>query len=468
MELFRSDAGTPVSLAVQSADGVVNSSTDNPFRIRVKRDATDLWIFEYDDGALGSYTLGGSVIDATYATCSHFGVRIEQSSAAGAVNNHFFDDFVVGPIPVDGTPPSIVSVTATSATNVDVFYDEPIDPGFVGGYDIIPFIGVSAQVLDGVDPTLVHVTPAIALTNGNTYSLSAGGAQDVAGNGSLPSMTDFTYVVPAEAGYRSVVINDLLADITPQIGLPNAEFIELFNSSSTDSYDLAGWTITDGSTIGVLPSTILTPGQFAILTDDANAALFTGLGIVVPVPTFPSLNDTGDPLVLRDDGGTLIDAVTDDPSWYQDAIKDDGGWSLEQIDPTTPCRSAANWIASNDPQGGTPGEQNSGVRGRRRRRSTCPSSVQVNSATEIDLLFSEAMDTTSLESGSYVINTDPSGQHRRCHRLGSRATDLGTPLVVGQLYTITVTAVSDCPGNTIGPRTQPRSPFRSRSKSATW
>src|SRR5262245_32173014 len=72
VELFRSDAGTSTSLALQSPDGVVNSSTDNPFKIRVKRDAADVWTLEYDDGALGSYTLAGSITDATYGSSTHF------------------------------------------------------------------------------------------------------------------------------------------------------------------------------------------------------------------------------------------------------------------------------------------------------------------------------------------------------------------------------------------------------------
>ncbi|MCB0784182.1 MAG: hypothetical protein KDC02_08185, partial [Flavobacteriales bacterium] len=72
-----------------------------------------------------------------------------------------------------------------------------------------------------------------------------------------------------------------------------------------------------------------------------------------------ALNNSGDPLVLTDDNGTTIDAVTYDLSWYNDAVKDDGGWTLEQIDPTTPCSGAANWTASNAGAGGTPGAQNS-------------------------------------------------------------------------------------------------------------
>ena len=42
LELFRSDGGT-ANVADRLPDGIVNSSSDNPFRIRVKRDVNDLW-----------------------------------------------------------------------------------------------------------------------------------------------------------------------------------------------------------------------------------------------------------------------------------------------------------------------------------------------------------------------------------------------------------------------------------------
>ncbi|MBK6776966.1 MAG: hypothetical protein IPG74_14390 [Flavobacteriales bacterium] len=54
-------------------------------------------------------------------------------------------DFSVGAIPVDSTLPAVISVVATSATNVDVQYGEALDPTFTGTYDITPF-KVSAQV----------------------------------------------------------------------------------------------------------------------------------------------------------------------------------------------------------------------------------------------------------------------------------------------------------------------------------
>lgn len=449
VELFRSDAGAGTSL-IASADGIVNSSSDNPFRIRVKRDVGDLWTLETDDGATGTYTLAGSATDATHGSCTHFGIRIEQSTAASPVNNHFFDDISVGPIPVDVTPPAVVSVTATSATTVDVVFSEPLNGAALGSFDILPFIGVSAAVLDGLDAALVHLTPGIALTSGNTYTLVASGAEDPAGNAAAPSNTDFSWSVPDEALPGEVVINEVFADPTPVVGLPEAEYVEVLNTSSTKTFDLGGWTLSDGGTPAALPSVLLPPGAYAILTDDANAALFAGFGTVVPIASFPALNNDGDPLALRDDNGQLIDTVTYALAWYNDAVKDDGGWSLERRDPTTPCSSAANWTASTDPQGGTPGAQNSVFAIVPDTQAPALLAAQVLAPDQVRLLFNEPMDVATLAAGSYTLDPPVAVNAVVVENPLAVRLDLAAALVVGQLYTVSVTNVQDCPGNAIG------------------
>jgi hypothetical protein len=449
VELFRTGAGVDSSL-IATPDGIVNSASDNPFKLRVKRDATHVWTLEYDDGAGGTYTLAGSAPEDTYTTCTHFGVRIEQSSAASPINNHFFDDFVVAPIPVDLTPPTIVSVTATSATNVDVLYSEPLDPAFIGSYDIIPFIGVSGQVLSG-DPALVHVTPAIALTSGNTYSLGASAAQDPAGNAMTPASVDFTYLEPATAGPRDVVINEIMADPDPIVGLPEIEFIELFNASTTESFDLTGWTFSDGGTTATFLPAMLAPGQYAIICDPGDVGSFSGFGTVIGLPGFPSaLTNTGELLELRNSDGDVVDAVNYTLAWYHDDVKAAGGWTMEQIDPTTPCSGENNWRASVAALGGTPGTQNSVYAIIPDTQEPSLVSVLVNSSTVLQLVFSEAMNIASLSSGTYAITPSIGVAQILVPDPTTVELTLASDLVAGTIYTITVTGVSDCPGNAIG------------------
>ena len=78
-----------------------------------------------------------------------------------------------------------------------------------------------------------------------------------------------------------------------------------------------------------------------------------------PYPIFLALGNTEDDLFLENNAGEAIHTVLYEISWYGDPDKDGGAWSLELINPENLCASASNWIASNDPQGGTPSKQNS-------------------------------------------------------------------------------------------------------------
>ena len=155
--------------------------------------------------------------------------------------------------------------------------------------------------------------------------------------------------------------------------------------------------------------------------------------------------------MLTDDNGTTIDAVTYDLSWYNDAVKDDGGWTLEQIDPTTPCSGAANWTASNAGAGGTPGAQNSVYAIVPDNDPPVLISVQVNGPSQVVLVFNEALDTDGIGTAGYTI--DPFldvAQAVPGPEANTVVLDLNDPLVVGEVYTVTVTGLTDCPGNPIG------------------
>ncbi|MBK8582614.1 MAG: lamin tail domain-containing protein [Flavobacteriales bacterium] len=445
-------AGSATTL-VSSPAGIVNSSTDNPFRIKVTRDATDQWTLFYDDGNTGVYTNAGAATDASITTSSYFGIRIIQSTAASAVNNHFFDDFSAGPIILDTTAPTIVSATTTDDQHVDLWFNEPVEQATAetaGNYALSPSNSVATALRDGSNLALVHLTLASAMQGGDTYTLTANGIQDFSANAIVNGTVNFTYSVIAPPTSGVVVINELMPDPDPVVGLPSAEYVELFNTTTDQTFDLTGWKITDGSSTGTLPAVQIAPGAFVILASTSTAALFTGFGTVVGVPSFPSLNNDGDPMELWDASNVVIDAVTYSSSWYNDPAKSSGGWSLERIDPVTPCSSAANWTASNGALGGTPGEVNSVFAILTDTVPPAISQVYVIDSVTVDVLFSEAMDLGTLLSGVY--NMEPAiGISNVAIIAPDRVRiTLSTELVEGQLQTITVTDVSDCPGNAIG------------------
>lgn len=215
-----------------------------------------------------------------------------------------------------------------------------------------------SAVLDAQDSSKVKLTFTNSFINGQTYSITVSNVQDAAANVMDTKSLSFLYFVPAVANFKEVIITELFPDPTPSVGLPEQEFVEVYNTSN-NTFDLAGWTISDGSSTATLPTQPIAPGEYFIICATANVSLFQSFGTVVGVAGFPTLNNSGDQITLRNNTATLIDEVIYSDDWYQDPTKTTGGYTLELINPVTPCSDAQNWIASNATIGGTPGTQNS-------------------------------------------------------------------------------------------------------------
>lgn len=171
-------------------------------------------------------------------------------------------------------------------------------------------------------------------------------------------VTGDPYVDPSQpAEYKDVIITEIFADPSPVIGLPEAEFIELYNRSNK-IINLTGWKFTDGSSTAIL-SGMFQPGEYRIVTATSSAPDFVPFGSTLGVANFPTLNNNGDNLELRRKDNLLIDKVSYADTWYRDEDKKQGGYTLELIDPGNPCGEGNNWIASEAEKGGTPGSENS-------------------------------------------------------------------------------------------------------------
>lgn len=155
----------------------------------------------------------------------------------------------------------------------------------------------------------------------------------------------------------SIIISEIMADPTPSIGLPAAEYIELHNRNDS-SVTLVGWRITLGNTNKNLPSlTIPAKGYIAIFAEkyEEDMALFCPLYATL---SSLSITDGGQSITLYDSESKVIDHVTFKRSWHSESIKQNGGWSLEIKDPEQPCLGAENWNSSTSSLGGTPGAPN--------------------------------------------------------------------------------------------------------------
>ncbi len=453
ISLYRKNADGSSTLIIDGADGILNTS-NNVMKIKVIRDAANQWtLFRDLTGTGNSYVSEGSVIDATFTTSSFFSIWVHQSTAS-FFQKHFFDDIEVKPYVPDTTPPSIQSVTAASANTLDVLFSEPVDPSTsqtLTNYSVNNRLGnPTAATLDASNNSVMHLSFANNFSNGVLYTITINGVQDLSGNAVSNGNSTFSYYT---AQRYDVVIDEIMADPAPQVGLPDNEWLELKNTS-TFPINLAGWRISDATnTSGTLPNFILQPDSFVIVCTNSAVAAMSAFGATISVTSFPSLDNTGDQLSLSDAGGQIIHAVSYSDAWYQNELKKDGGWTLEMIDTKSPCSGRSNWNASIDPQGGTPGRKNSIEAVIDDQTPPQLKRTYTIDSVTIVAVFDEPVDSTQAsEISNYAIDkglatTSAIPLSPLFDKVRLR---LNSEMQAGTVYNLTVSNLTDCKGNSIG------------------
>jgi hypothetical protein len=299
--------------------------------------------------------------------------------------------------------------------------------------------------------TEVLLTLSANMVDQITYTVTLNNLEDCVGNPLASPTASFMYFEAGAATHYDIIINEIMADPNPPVGLPETEYVELYNRSNK-IFNLENFTFTDASSVvSSLPFFILRPGEHVIIYNAADPSL-TSFGNALPVSPFPDLN-TSDELLLADPTGEIIDAVAYELFWYQNADKDDGGWSLERANPERPCEGFSNWRACENLLGGTPATRNSILEtGPDQQAPDALRAFPLDSLT-VRVYFSEGMnDTSTLNPNNYSITGGLSVVNSILELpfYNSVVLTLDQPLVLGNTYTVTMnTRITDCLGNPI-------------------
>ena len=250
-----------------------------------------------------------------------------------------------------------------------------------------------------------------------------------------------------------VVIDEIMADQTPQVTLPNNEWIELKNTTAAP-INLQGWRIGDATgQSGPMPNFTLQPDSFVVVCTGSAVAAMSVLGTTISVTNFPSLDNDGDQLFLRSANGRTIHAVSYTSAWYQNVVKADGGWTLEMMDTKNPCTEINNWKASVDVKGGTPGKKNSIDGTNNDTEAPKLKRAYTTDNTTIILVFDEPVDSLkgailanySVDGGLSLLSATTLAPLFNTVQL--KTTSL---IAANTIYTVTASNITDCKNNTIG------------------
>ncbi len=354
----------------------------------------------------------------------------------------------------DTTAPSVVSTRQYGPNQIYIEFDDVLNKS-IAGTALSYSVDNGAVVITVVclSETEIILTLGANMVDQTLYTITLNNLEDCIGNSMGIDSTTMTYYEAGAASHYDIIINEIMADPNPVVGLPEKEYVELYNRSNK-TFNLEGFTFTDASSVTAsLPFFILHPGEYITIYSGADTVGFSAFGNVGPTTSFPDLN-TSDDLILKDQSGEVIDAVSYELFWYQNSDKDDGGWSLERINPDRPCEGASNWRASENLLGGSPSQQNSVFDVDPDLQSPDALRAYPLSTDSVRVYFNEAIaDIAGAVAANYTI--DDAGINIIAARVESPFYNsvmlfLDAPLVMGTTYIITMQAgLTDCVGNPI-------------------
>ncbi len=445
--LYRQTGSTTTPL-ILSPPASVDQDPVN-VRVRATRDNSGNWELLWDATGGSNFVSLGTATDNSHTFSAFSGVYCRYTTTRA--DKMFFDDFVVtGTGQSDQTPPTVSSVAAESTTQVRVSFSEPVSPATASttsNYLISSGIGnPSAAQPNPQAANEVVLTLANPISTSTLYNLDITAVQDFSGNTMQDTSLPIALVV-ATSG--DIVINEIHPDPTPAIGMPEYEYIELYNRTNLP-INIDQFVLRVGSSDRVLPAATIQPDSFLVLTDIDAQGLFLPNTPIAYLSSWPSLTNSGATIEFEDSTGSLLDRVTYDLDFYNDASKDDGGYSMERINPNEFCGGSGNWAASLNNSGGTPGRSNSVFD----PTPVAPALtlVEAETASQVLLEFNKELDAGSISPANFNI----SGGIGAPLSVALVAPNqlrllLGVALQVNTTYSLSfVNDINDCAGNSFG------------------
>jgi len=448
VELYRQDGNNIIEKLISGTTGAVGNSPALA-GIQITRTSEGEWSLAVDYSGGTNYQLEGTAVDKSYQALDYFGFYCAYTSSRS--DKFFFDNLYIQPKLEDTQGPKLESLSVLSKDSILLKFDEALQPSIaldLERYTIAPEIGSPISVsLSDENRNLILVlgTPLKSLLN---YELQITQLEDILGNKSELILQTFSYQDTQKPSPGDLLVSEIMANPRDAQGLPELEYLELYNNSET-ALELSGVQIASGGAPVRLPDYILLPNTYLILCSTSAAADFASFGEVLGVSSFPGLSNAGDEVLLLNSNGQTLQSLNYTIDWYEDSERQNGGFSLERIQNELPEDCPGNWQASQSPNGGTPGRLNSlaGITPEMEPpflRSAAPIGTM-----QITLGFNETLgslmnfpENYRISGGLEVLEAQITGPQRDSIRLS-----LNGALQNGQIYQLDLLQAEDCLGN---------------------
>jgi P pilus assembly chaperone PapD len=338
----------------------------------------------------------------------------------------------------DRKPPSLASLIIENNRLV-LRFSEQLDEhsAAVTGNYALPN-GPAIAAANFASPDSVYLQLTSNLQNNSGYTLTIKNVTDVFGN-AADIDTTFTYYDVSAVDSGDVAINEIMA--APPAS--SSEYVELYNHSDK-SLNLQDWSISDsGQNRDPITNNqfIVPPDSFVVIAADKSLESSFPDITIVQMSSFPSLNNGGDAITIRDENGTLLDSLTYTSNWGEDEI------ALERRSIDVIASYKANWASAINGFG-TPGRAN----------TVSPDTVSptlenlVIERNKLTLIFSERLKHSIAEDlSNYTFPSGPAIAEAHFAAPDSVKLQFDNNLQNNITYDIGIVNIADIFGNPIAP-----------------
>ncbi|HCS19301.1 MAG TPA: hypothetical protein DIW47_01855 [Bacteroidetes bacterium] len=419
------------SVVIDGVDKRLGSSSSNLIAIRLRQIAGTISLDLGIQGDTNSWVLEGK---GSLKEIHPQTLRIRACYSSSNAGKFFLDAIYFGHPDIDTLLPGLVSVYDLDSLNWLLTWSEGMDTT-KGRFKDINGLDVAFSWLNTRE-----MYCEIKSNAGLPVALS--GFEDASGNPSADTALALHFV---PYNFREIQITELFPDPSPPAGLPEVEWLELYNGG-TQKRQLKNFTLSDLSASFVFPEFEIEPGAFLILTAAGNCSLMASYGDCLELGFSNSfLNNSGDRLLLQNRQGDTLEWLNYTDQWHDDVLKRSGGYSLEKQDPLNPClMEEENFTSSPALSGGTPGKVNSSDQRIYDTIAPFVLGFELIGPSRIDVQLNEAIDTLQARfcifSDSLVLRTLSPAHYR---------VNLPAPLPddARMEYQVSLSHLEDCEGN---------------------
>lgn len=261
-----------------------------------------------------------------------------------------FDHIRIAGIMPDLEPPQLIAVSLTDSLQLELLFSEPVlhAPAWLYPDTTASFL----LYCPDLQPNRCQTLRSEPLRFDTSYRLILPQIADGTGN-TVRMDTTLYFARPYNPTPGDLVFTEIMADPDPARGLPQAEYLEIFNRRS-NPLRLKGWQLQVNQRQLDMPDEIIPPRSYRLLYPDHATGKFEA----APYPGlshFPAIPNNGAYLALRY-GAVVTDALEYAPGWYRGVPSK--GVSLEKKDLDKPGNCPENWAASTGIAGGSPASAN--------------------------------------------------------------------------------------------------------------